>query len=131
MSALWVRTLLALGACTAVLGTAWGLSLSAIRDPGGYADSFRTFVAWPYDKTVHAGGAALTMLVLLALFRLPPLVAGGVTMLAGLGVEFAERFPRVRYTSSRIGFFSWRDLVADALGMTIGWLAWMGWHSLL
>lgn len=92
------------------------------QDDGGYQDSFTTFYTWPYDKAYHLlGGAGICMLAL-SFFGLPAWQAVGGTILVGAGFEMVQRFPRKPRSKSGLGFFSWRDLVADSVGALLGLL---------
>ena len=82
------------------------------RDTGGYADSFRSI-----DKLAHASSAlALTSLAVQG--GVPPRDAALVTIAASVGFELTQ--------AEGGGFYSTRDVVANATGAAVAW-GWSTW----
>lgn len=112
-------------ACLAVLGVCWLAGASALRDPGGYSESRRTWSAELRHRghaLYHVLGTALTFLVGVIVFRTGLEAAAAVTFMAWTLVEVAQRYPRHPYLHMKPGRFSGWDLVADALGIALAWL---------
>ena len=120
---------IALGLYLVALIVIYLLDTAATRDPGGYDESARTFLAgyyrWPYDKTFH-GGLSLLLAALTAYFfrrqgvAHARLWAVAFVMLAGVGIELIEWHPRHEYPNHVHGRFSAWDLLADFLGAVLG-----------
>lgn len=102
-----------------LIAALWASGHKSIRDSGGYPDGWRHFAAgfyrWPWDKAFHAGGAFVGTLLGVYLFGGDPRIIAGLVMVAGLGVEFAEKWPK----DDSVGRFSTTDLAADALGVAL------------
>lgn len=94
------------------LAFAWALHWD--RDPGGYVDTFRT-----RDKIWHACGCFAACLLSIAVLDVPLVGACLLTIAGGAGFELVQRYPR----DHADGFFSWRDVVADAVGALLAVLA--------
>lgn len=84
------------------------------RDIGGYADSMRT-----RDKAYHALGCFAACLAAIVVLGVLPWTACLLTILGGAGFEVIQRHPR----DGSEGYFSWRDVLADAGGALVALLA--------
>ena len=78
--------------------------------------------AYEYDKFAHAGGSCLVTCLLWAILKTCGLnttnlcvYVCGLTFFLGIALELLQAFRGVG--------FSWRDLVADAIGIGIAWVA--------
>lgn len=95
-------------AIAAFLALAWLRTWDV--DRGGYIDSFRT-----RDKVYHAAGCFASALAAALLLHVAPAIAAALTIAGGIGFELVQAHPR----SGGAGYFSWRDVVADAIGAVL------------
>lgn len=101
----------------------WAVSIDAIRDPGGYADSL-----WPrIDKLEHLSIAAVITAAAVVILGTPPFLAALVTVLLGIGWELAQRYPRIPYPTGTPGDASIYDVAYDTLGALV--VAMIAWRS--
>lgn len=97
------------------LGVCWYGGVD--HDPGGYAEGLDWATFRQPPQLAHAGiSLALTIASALA-FGLRGLAAALLTLLAGLGWEVMQRFPR----DGSPGYLSRADLACDAAGCLVGW----------
>lgn len=120
------------------LAVAWWKGLD--RDDGGMYDVAGRWHPWPDDYFVQRDGKTRVapdkvqhsgfshILTFVAGFLMPVYTAAALTFALGFGWELQQMVPRVKVwvgvgTNARVkrrGKFSWRDLVADALGCAGG-----------
>jgi hypothetical protein len=126
----FVSTLAFAIASFVVMLALWAIGPEAMRDAGGVLDPDGRFRPWPddffadskpaRDKVLHAGCGALAMLVGVAFFRAPVVGAFLVVVIIGAGGwETAEWHPRAPYPGKRPGKWSWKDVVAGAVGAAV------------